>query len=195
MNRTILTSTICALILVISPLQSQAAAPAAGHQGQVMHYRQLREQVSWQGYRDPCCRVRLTAITDAEVNKWPGGGKASRIQENYIRDRISGPGNELKAGTACKCNFLAGIRLVCCIPLVLADRPVPAHDYRVETEDGRYVFVMLAPRDRPARCDPQLRKRHRQAGMHRNDVSSAPLRAAGWYQRRVCNNRHHPHWC
>lgn len=63
----------------------------------------------------------------------------------------------------------------------IADTPAPPRDYAKETEDGQYVFVMLAPPEKWVSKDQELRKTYRTSGLYRNDGSTTPLWAVYWY--------------
>ncbi len=67
-------------------------------------------------------------------------------------------------------------------PRALADSPRPPEDYAKETENGKYVFVMLAsePWDKYQR-NSAVRKKYRQSGMYRNDGSTTPLWTVPWF--------------
>lgn len=62
-----------------------------------------------------------------------------------------------------------------------ADTPAPPRDYAKETENGQYIFVMLAPPERWVSKDAELRKTYRTSGLYRNDGSTAPLWTVYWY--------------
>lgn len=72
------------------------------------------------------------------------------------------------------------LSLTLCVP-ALADTPAPPRDYAKETEDGQYVFVMLAPPDRRVSKDPEIRKTYKESGLYRNDGSVTPLWTVYWY--------------
>ncbi|MHB8110624.1 MAG: hypothetical protein ACYDHW_11405 [Syntrophorhabdaceae bacterium] len=63
-----------------------------------------------------------------------------------------------------------------------ADSGSPPVDYIKETENGQYVFVMLAPSDE--KCiskKPEIRKKYKKSGLYRNDGSVTPLWTVHWY--------------
>lgn len=62
-----------------------------------------------------------------------------------------------------------------------ADTPAPPRDYIKETENGKYVFVMLAPPERWSQKDPAIRKTYKESGLYSNDGSSKPLWTVYWY--------------
>lgn len=65
----------------------------------------------------------------------------------------------------------------------MADSPAPPRDYTQTTEDGRYVFVMLAPEDRlnRAKTDDAVRGKYPRSGLYLNDGSITPLWTVDWY--------------
>ncbi len=72
------------------------------------------------------------------------------------------------------------LSLALCVPAI-ADTPAPPRDYVKETENGQYVFVMLAPPERWVSKDPEIRKAYGASGLYRNDGSSTPLWTIDWY--------------
>ena len=78
---------------------------------------------------------------------------------------------------------------------VRADSPAPPRTYTVETEDGRYVFVMLTslPPDFENRFFTEgfveemqeTRRRYRQSGLYRTDDPTTPLWTVDWYAHSV----------
>ena len=62
-----------------------------------------------------------------------------------------------------------------------ADTPAPPRDYTVETENGKYVFVMLAPPEKWSSKSPGIRDLYKQSGLYRNDGSQDPLWVVYWY--------------
>jgi hypothetical protein len=64
---------------------------------------------------------------------------------------------------------------------VVADRPAAPRDYTKETENGQYLFVMLAPQQWAKYQDGRIRKTYKQSGLYKNDGSAAPLWSVYWY--------------
>jgi len=62
-----------------------------------------------------------------------------------------------------------------------SDTPAPARDYTKVTENGEYVFVMLAPPEGWSEKNPGIRKTYMQSGLYKNDGSTAPLWVVYWY--------------
>lgn len=64
----------------------------------------------------------------------------------------------------------------------MADTEMPPTDYTKETEDGTYIFVMLAP-DGPrfSSKQPEIRKLYKYSGLYKNDGSRDPLWKVYWY--------------
>lgn len=68
-------------------------------------------------------------------------------------------------------------------PFSLADTPAPPSSYVAQSADGQFLFVMIAPpwsEERAAKIQA-IRKKYRVSGLYRNDGSSEPLWAVGWY--------------
>ncbi|OPY01258.1 MAG: hypothetical protein A4E60_01800 [Syntrophorhabdus sp. PtaB.Bin047] len=72
------------------------------------------------------------------------------------------------------------LSLALCVP-ASADTPAPPRDYAKETEDGQYIFIMLAPPERWVSKDAELRKTYKTSGLYRNDGSTTPLWTVYWY--------------
>ena len=77
---------------------------------------------------------------------------------------------------------------------VMADTEMPPTDYTKETENGKYIFVMLAP-DRPgwSTKKPEIRKIYKYSGLYSNNGSYEPLWKVYWYSFAVypsSNGRH-----
>ncbi len=72
---------------------------------------------------------------------------------------------------------------------VAADSEMPPTDYTKETENGTYIFVMLAP-DGPYRSSkkPDIRKGYKYSGLYNNDGSREPLWKVYWYSFTVYPN-------
>mgnify|MGYP001765884185 FL=1 len=77
--------------------------------------------------------------------------------------------------------FLIALSMSLAAP-VLADSEMPPTDYTKETQDGAYIFVMLAP-DGPrwSSKEPEIRKVYKYSGLYRNDGSREPLWKVYWY--------------
>ncbi len=63
----------------------------------------------------------------------------------------------------------------------LADTPAPPRDYTEVTENGEYIFVMLAPPEKWIQKNPELRKTYKESGLYKNDGSTTPLWTVYWY--------------
>lgn len=65
---------------------------------------------------------------------------------------------------------------------VAADTEMPPTDYAKETENGKYIFVMLAP-DGPrwSSQKPEIREVYKYSGLYNNDGSREPLWKVYWY--------------
>jgi len=63
----------------------------------------------------------------------------------------------------------------------LGDTPAPPRDYTKMTENGEYVFVMLAPPEKWVQKDLGLRKTYKESGLYKNDGSTTPLWTVYWY--------------
>ena len=67
----------------------------------------------------------------------------------------------------------------------------PPRSYARTSPDGRYVFVMLSPREAAGGTSPDavespaLRARYAQSGLYPNDGSTTPLWTVDWYSRWV----------
>ncbi len=65
---------------------------------------------------------------------------------------------------------------------VIADSEAPPGDYTKETENGKYIFVMLAPdRGTWSSKDTRIRKIYRYSGLYTNDNPYEPLWKVYWY--------------
>lgn len=66
---------------------------------------------------------------------------------------------------------------------VLADTEMPPGDYTKETENGRYVFVMLAPEGpyRGASTNKEIRALYKHSGLYVKDGPYDPLWTVYWY--------------
>jgi hypothetical protein len=63
----------------------------------------------------------------------------------------------------------------------VADRPAAPRDYTKETENGEYLFVMLAPQQWAKSQGRGIRTTYKQSGLYRNDGSATPLWSVYWY--------------
>lgn len=63
----------------------------------------------------------------------------------------------------------------------IADTPAPPRDYTKITENGEYVFVMLAPPGRWSDKRYEIREKYRESGLYKNDGSVTPLWVVHWY--------------
>jgi hypothetical protein len=63
----------------------------------------------------------------------------------------------------------------------MADTPAPPRDYTKETENGAYVFVMLAPERWQAIDASAVKKPYPRSGLYKNDGSATPLWTVSWY--------------
>lgn len=79
------------------------------------------------------------------------------------------------------CAFLIVGMLLTFAPCVKADSERPPQDYVKETENGRYVFVMLAPERWSRYSTGEIRKTYKQSGLYRNDGSTTPLWTVDWF--------------
>ncbi len=81
--------------------------------------------------------------------------------------------------------FLIAV-MVLAVPLTaVADSVMPPRDYVKETENGKYVFVMLAPEQWERYGKTDIRKTYSQSGLYRNDGSATPLWTVHWYSYQV----------
>lgn len=70
---------------------------------------------------------------------------------------------------------------------VFADSEAPPTDYTKETENGQYIFVMLATSDpffsggRWVQKKAEIRDKYKVSGLYKNDGSSIPLWNVYWY--------------
>lgn len=78
--------------------------------------------------------------------------------------------------------LLAVIFVLLALPVqALADSPAPPKDYKLETENNEYVFVMLAPPEWAKYQHSEIRKVYPGSGLYRNDGSITPLWVVYWY--------------
>ncbi len=71
-------------------------------------------------------------------------------------------------------------------PLVAAaDSEMPPRDYMTETENGQYIFVMLAPEQWERYGKKEIRKTYPRSGLYKNDGSTTPLWTVDWYSHHV----------
>ena len=65
---------------------------------------------------------------------------------------------------------------------VMADTEAPPADYTIETENGKYIFVMLAP-ERPGWVSKkaEIRKLYKDSGLYNKDGTYEPLWQVFWY--------------
>jgi len=63
----------------------------------------------------------------------------------------------------------------------LADSPAPPKDYKLETENNEYVFVMLATPEWAKYQHSGIREVYPRSGLYRNDGSTTPLWEVYWY--------------
>lgn len=65
---------------------------------------------------------------------------------------------------------------------VMADSEAPPSDYTKETENGKYIFVMLAPEGpRWSSRNPEIRTMYKYSGLYNNNGSSEPLWKVYWH--------------
>jgi hypothetical protein len=62
-----------------------------------------------------------------------------------------------------------------------SDSPAPLQDYTKETENGEFLFVMLAPQEWAKYQNSGIRKKYPGSGLYRNDGSTTPLWPVYWY--------------
>ena len=67
-----------------------------------------------------------------------------------------------------------------CAP-VFADTPMPPKDFLQTTENGDYLFVMLAPDEVAKYQNQDIRGVYKQSGLYKNDGSTTPLWVVHWY--------------
>jgi hypothetical protein len=79
--------------------------------------------------------------------------------------------------------FLSRLCLLLLVGLPLAvrtDTPPTVHDYSVDSQDGRYIYVMLTEAPYGIK-DPGLRKKYTRSGLYAADDPPAPLWTVDWY--------------
>ncbi len=86
--------------------------------------------------------------------------------------------------------FLAALSIGTGTP-ARADSEAPPSDYTKVTENGRYIFVMLAPdrldvlggptRPQSSFGKSEIQKTYKQSGLYNNDGSNEPLWTVSWY--------------
>lgn len=94
--------------------------------------------------------------------------------------------------------LLTSIVIACSVGLssyVVADSPVPPYSYKIESEDGRHVFVMLSPLDEDVEVQPfndefsaeilKIRQQYSQSGLYTVDNATVPLWTVDWYAHSV----------
>jgi hypothetical protein len=62
-----------------------------------------------------------------------------------------------------------------------ADSPMPPKDFIRTTENGKYLFVMLAPYEWAKYQDRDIRSVYKQSGLYKNDGSAILLWPVYWY--------------
>ena len=84
-------------------------------------------------------------------------------------------------GTLSLAILLIALSLSISLP-VIADSEAPPKDYVKETENGTYIFVMLAPdRGTWSSKDTRIRKTYRYSGLYTTDNPREPLWKVYWY--------------
>ena len=86
--------------------------------------------------------------------------------------------------------FLALLLIGLSALTAFGDKPIPPHSYTIVSADGRYIFVMMAPRSendenfRPQEKSTEalkIRKKYPASGLYLNDGSTVPLWTVDWY--------------